>query len=390
MSNHKEEFITPNYARFPVSLVRGEGSVVFDEDGKRYVDLLAGISVCSLGHCHPGLVSALTEQAEKLWHVSNLYKIQGQYDLAEKISEASFPSRVFFCNSGTEANEAALKIARLAATEIGGKPRGVFVAMKNSFHGRSTGSLSVTGTEAYRRPFEPLMPEVRFADFNDLESLDRVMDDRVAAVILEPLQAEGGLNCPKPGFLEGVRKACNQHGALMILDEVQTGMSRLGTTFAFHRYGVVPDVFTLAKGLGGGFPVGAMVAKSEIADLLIPGTHASTFGGNPLAMAVANKAFDLLTTPEFHVGVNHRAKQLDEALKSFESHADVLELRGAGMLRGFKMKSADRASAFLTTAMKDGVLIGKAGADVIRIAPPLNIPAELLEDALTVLEKALN
>lgn len=384
----KPPAVMGTYGRFPIELVRGKGVEVFDRDEKRYLDFLGGISVLCLGHTPERLVKALKDQAEKLWHTSNLYEIGPQIELAQKLVDHSCMDQAFFCNSGTEANEGALKLARIASEKISGQSKPVFVAMQKSFHGRSFGSLSVTGQDAYQAPFRPLLPEVRFADFNDLDSLKQVMGGDVAAVILEPLQAEGGLNAPSAGYLEAVKNVCEQHGSLLIYDEVQVGMGRFGSLFAYQHYGVEPDILTLAKGLGGGFPIGAVLAKQEVSQYFVPGTHASTFGGNHLACRVASEVVEALLEPDFLPQVVEKSQKIKQYFNQLiEKHAELKEVRGEGLLLGLSCEKA--VGDILKGCLAEGLLIGSAGSNVIRLAPPLNIEDQFLEEGLNILSRVL-
>ncbi len=372
------------YGRFPMELVRGRGSEVWDSQGKRYLDFLSGISVCALGHCPETVAKALHQQIDTLWHVSNLYEIGPQKALAQLLVDHSFADQVFFCNSGTEAVEAALKLARIASEKISGNKRPVFVAMKASFHGRSLGSLSVTGQDGYQAPFRPLLPEVRFADFGSLDSLAPLLDDQVAAVILEPMQAEGGLNCPAEGYLQAVKDLCQKNGSLLIFDEVQTGIGRCGFLFAHEKYGVSPDIMSLAKGLGGGFPIGAMLATGATSQHFIPGTHASTFGGNPLACTAALAVMKEILAEGFLASVQSKAEKMKGALKQILNDVTgVVETRGLGLLQGLKLSSP--ALPIVKDLHAKGVLTGVAGAEVLRLAPPLNISNDLLDEGLDMI-----
>lgn len=388
VNSEKPPAVMGTYGRFPIELVRGKGVQVYDRDEKRYLDFLGGISVLCLGHSPDRLVEALKDQAEKLWHSSNLYHIAPQQQLAQKLVDNSCMDQAFFCNSGTEANEGALKLARIASEKMSGKAKPVFVAMKKSFHGRSFGSLSVTGQEAYQAPFRPLLPEVRFAEFNEIESLEKVMDEDVAAVILEPLQAEGGLNAPSPGYLESVKQCCEKYGSLVIYDEVQVGMGRLGSLFAYQHYGVEPDIITLAKGLGGGFPIGAVLAKHKVSQYFVPGTHASTFGGNHLACRVASEVVDALLEENFLQKVKVQSEKIkDHFQQLIQQHSALTEVRGEGLLLGLSCEKP--VADILKACMNKGLLIGSAGANVIRLAPPLNIEDHYLEEGLSILSRVL-
>jgi acetylornithine/N-succinyldiaminopimelate aminotransferase len=380
--------IMGTYRRFPLTLVKGQGSEVFDEKGRRYLDFLAGISVNALGHAHPVLVDALSQQANKLWHVSNLYNILPQEECADLLVENSGLDQVFFCNSGTEAIEASLKLSRVASQAIHGKERPVTIAMNHSFHGRTYGSLSVTGQEAYQKPFEPMLPDVRFVNFGDLNALESQLGDDVAAVLLEPLQAEGGLNVAPEGYLAGVRKLCDAHGILLIFDEVQVGVGRLGHLFAHQGYGVEPDIMALAKGLGGGFPIGAMMAKEHISKHFVPGTHASTFGGNPLGTAVSSALLKEVLKTGFLEEVRSRSAQLKAGLSRIvEELEGKAHLRGEGMLQGLGFE--EPVGPLVSACMEAGLLVGPAGATVLRLAPPLNLSEEHLKEGLAILSKVL-
>jgi predicted acetylornithine/succinylornithine family transaminase len=376
------------YGRFPVTLRRGHGDEVFDDSGKRYLDFIGGISVNALGHTPKVVADALHQQVDTLWHVSNLYHIEPQIALAEILVNNSCFDQAFFCNSGTEAVEAALKLSRIASQKEGRGDRHVTVAMNKSFHGRTYGSLSVTGQESYQAPFRPLLPEVRFADFGDLQALDELVDDNVAAVIMEPLQAEGGLNVAPEGYLEAVRKLCNERGAFLIFDEVQVGMGRLGHLFAHQRYGVEPDIISLAKALGSGFPIGAMLAKGQLSQHFVPGTHASTFGGNPLATSAALATVQELLKPGFLDTANQRSEELIQRLSALkEKHDSVLGLRGQGMLLGLEMSAP--VGPLVKSCLEAGLLVGSAGPSVLRLAPALNLKPENLTEAMGLLDTCL-
>jgi acetylornithine aminotransferase/acetylornithine/N-succinyldiaminopimelate aminotransferase len=384
---------TPNpvmgtYGRFPITLTRGKGSEVYDDTGKRYLDFLGGISVNALGHCPEGAKEALLAQIDQLWHVSNLYHIEPQKALAQELVNHSDFDQVFFCNSGTEANEAALKLGRIATAKCGRGQRPITVAMNQSFHGRSYGSLSVTGQAAYREPFEPLLPQVRFADFGDLKSLEAQLDNQVAAVILEPLQAEGGLNSPPPGYLEGVRELCDRYGAWLIFDEVQVGIGRLCQPFAYQHFGVTPDIMTLAKALGGGFPIGAMLASHEVSQHFVPGTHASTFGGNPLACSSALATIKTIFKKDFLEQTRQTAAiiaaDLDSCVQRYDS---VLMKKGEGMLTGLKLSQP--VGPLVKACLEAGLLVGSASSRVLRLAPALNLSLDIWKEGFAILNTQL-
>lgn len=378
-----------NYAPQPISLVRGEGCWLYDADDHRYLDLMGGIATASLGHASPALREALEAQASKLWHVSNLYTTEPQIGLAERLTNHSFAEAVYFCNSGAEANEAALKLARKHHRDRG-DDRFEIIAFEGAFHGRTLFTVSATGTPAYWQGFEPLVPGIHFAPWNDLDVVERLLSDRTAAILVEPIQGEGGLRTPDPGFLAGLRRLADQNGCLLIFDEVQVGMGRTGTLFAHEQEGVLPDVMTLAKALGGGIPIGAMCTRRDLSKALVPGTHASTFGGNPLACAVASRVMDELTEG----GVLDHAKAMGERLgEGLEAIArdvgpdKIRETRGRGLLRGLALTGPP--AAVIDGCRERGVLTISAGDQCLRLAPPLIISAEEIDQGLDVLGQVL-
>jgi len=357
-----------SYARSPVAFVRGKGTRLWGADGKEYLDFLAGISVVGLGHCHPKVVAAIKKQAGTLLHTSNLYHIPQQAELAQKLVEASFADRAFFCNSGAEANEGAIKMARRWAHKRG--KGGEVICMEGSFHGRTLATLSATGQSKYQQGFEPLPAGFPKVPFGDIEAVRKAITGQTAAVLVEPIQAEGGVRMPPAGYLKGLRKLCDSNEILLIYDEVQTGMGRTGTLFAYEQEDAPPDIMSLAKSLAGGVPIGCVLAKEECAQVLDPGSHASTFGGNPLACAAANAVMDVMTADGFLEGVRDRAAYMKEALGSLipKLHG-AKEIRGRGMLWGMELDG--EASPFVKAALERGLLIGVAGPKVLRFAPPL-------------------
>jgi acetylornithine/N-succinyldiaminopimelate aminotransferase len=378
-----------NYKPQPIALVRGEGCTLFDADGRRYLDLMGGIATAALGHCHPKLVAALEAQARRLWHVSNLYISQPQIELAERLVRHSFAERVFFCNSGTEANEAALKLARRWHRDRG-DDRFEIIAFDGGFHGRSLFTVSVTGTPAYWKGFEPMVPGVHHAPYGDLAAVKELLSQRTAAIIVEPIQGESGVRPAPPGFLQGLRELADDNGCLLIFDEVQTGIGRTGSLFAHEQHGAVPDVMTLAKALGGGIPIGATCTLETYATALSPGTHGSTFGGNPLAAACAKVVLDELTEG----GLLEHARAMGDFLgQELGRLADalgperVVEARGAGLLRALELPGP--AAPVIDRCRDEGVLFISAGPNVLRMAPPLIVERAQLEQGLEVLEKAL-
>jgi len=382
--------LTNNYRQAPIVMARGEGCALFDVDGRRYLDMTAGVAVCVLGHGHPGLADAIAAQARRLVHVSNLYYIEAQLQLAEALSRRAFAGRVFFCNSGTEANEAALKLARRYQIVTRGQPeRTEIVAFDNSFHGRTLGALSVTGQPKYREGFGPLVTPVRFLPFGDVAAARAAITDRTAAVIVEPIQAEGGINLPPAGYLQELRRACTDAGAVLIFDEIQTGTGRTGTFYAFEAERVVPDVVTLAKGLAGGVPIGAMLANEEVARGFEPGTHASTFGGNPFATAAAlfvQNAIDELGLLE---NCREMGGHLGSALLRLAERRRprTRGARGRGLLQGLIIDGDP--GDIVVRARAAGLLLSVAGANIVRFVPPLIVGKAEIDEAIEILDHVL-
>jgi len=383
------EVLVGNYAPQPITLVRGEGCWLYDAEDHRYLDLMGGIATAALGHANPKLRVALETQAAKLWHVSNLYTTEPQVRLAERLTANSFAEAIYFCNSGAEANEAALKLARKHHRDHG-DDRFEIIAFEGAFHGRTLFTVSATGTPAYWKGFEPLVPGIHHAAWDDLDSVRALLSEKTAAIIVEPIQGEGGLRTPTPGFLQGLRKLADENGCLLIFDEVQVGMGRTGTLFAHEQEDVIPDVMTLAKSLGGGIPIGAMCTTRELAAALIPGTHASTFGGNPLACAVASTVLDELVEGGLLDHAKSMGERLGEGLESIAAEAGpekVLETRGRGLLRGLAL--VDPPAAVIDGCRERGVLVISAGENVLRLAPPLVISEEEIDHGLAVLREVL-
>jgi acetylornithine/N-succinyldiaminopimelate aminotransferase len=365
-----QRYILQTYTRPNFVLDHGEGVYVFDTAGRRYLDCVAGIAVNALGYGDPQVAAALADQATRLIPTSNLYYTRPAAELARLLVERSFADRVFFSNSGAEAIEGALKFARKYAREHGREGKTAIVAFSGSFHGRTMGAVAVTHREKYREPFAPVMPGVRFAPFNDIKAARAAIDDDVCAVVVEPVQGEGGLSVATPEFLRGVREACDKVGALLILDEIQCGMGRTGTLWAHETYGVRPDIMTVAKPLGGGLPIGAILMTQPVADTIHVGEHGTTFGGGPLVTAVAKVVFERISDPAFLAHVREVSDYLDEALHDFAAgQPRVLELRGRGLMRGIRIGGA--AGVVREAGHDAGVLLATAGDDVIRIVPPL-------------------
>lgn len=388
-----DDVMVPNYAPGGMIPVRGEGSRLWDQDGREYIDLAGGIAVNSLGHAHPGLVGALMEQAEKLWHVSNVLTNEPALRLARTLCELTFAERVFFANSGAEANEAAFKLARRYSWVNHGPQKHEIIAFSNSFHGRTLFTVSVGGQAKYLEGFEPAPGGIHHATFNDLDSVRALISkEKTCAVVVEPIQGEGGVMPAAPGFLEGLRELCDEHEALLVFDEVQSGAGRTGHLYAYQLYGVVPDILSSAKGLGGGFPVAAMLTTANVAAALGVGTHGSTYGGNPLACAVAQKVVDTISQPEIMKGIKARSEQLRKGMTDIgERHGIFTEVRGAGLLLGCVLteKWHGRAKDFVAAAQEEGLLVLVAGGNVVRLAPSLIIPDPDIEEGLARFERAV-
>ena len=387
-----DEVMVPNYAPSAVIPVRGEGSRVWDQEGKEYIDFAGGIAVNCLGHCHPALVGALKAQSEKLWHLSNVMTNEPALELATKLVDATFADRVYFANSGAEANEAALKLVRRYAMDKFGAEKDQIIAFDKAFHGRTFFTVSVGGQAAYSDGFGPKPQSITHVPFNDIAALEAVISDKTCAVMMEPLQGEGGIIDAAPEFLKAVRALCDKHNALLVFDEVQTGVGRLGELYAYMRGDVVPDVLTTAKALGGGFPIAAMLTTKEIADHLKIGTHGSTYGGNPLACAIGNAVLDVVNTPEVLNGVKVREQLLRDGLTKINEKYDVFsEVRGQGLLIGAVMneKFQGRAKEFLVAGINEGVMSLVAGANVVRFTPSLVIPEADIAEGLARFERAV-
>ena len=387
-----DQVMVPNYAPADYIPVRGQGARVWDQQGREYVDLAGGIAVNSLGHAHPALVKALTEQAQKVWHVSNSLTNEPALRLARKLVDATFADKVFFCNSGAEANEAAFKLARRWAIETGNADKYEIVSTTNSFHGRTFFTVTVGGQPKYSDGFGPRPTGITHIDYNDLDALRAAISDRTAAVVIEPVQGEGGVLPATAEYLRGVRELCNQHNALLIFDEVQTGVGRSGSLYAYMEYGVTPDILTSAKSLGGGFPIGAMLTTDAIAKHFAVGTHGSTYGGNPLACAVAEAVIDTVNTPAVLQGVKAKHDRIVAKLNAIAAATGVFtEVRGLGLLLGAVLSDAykGRAKDFMTAAAKEGVMVLQAGPDVVRFAPSLVIDDADIDEGLARFERAV-
>ncbi len=378
------------YSRFPLTLVRGEGSRVWDEKDNRYLDFIAGIAVNTLGHANPAMIKSISQQASEMLHCSNLFNIPKQQLLADQLTSLSGLDAAFFCNSGAEANEAAIKLARKYFHDQN-SPRRAVISATQSFHGRLLSTLTATGQEKVKVGFDPLPAGFSHVPLNDIEALKLAINDQTAAVLLEPLQGEGGVNIAEASYLQAVRKLCNEHGLLLILDEVQTGIGRCGTMFAFEQAEITPDILTLAKGLGGGMPIGAMLASAAVAPAFGPGTHGSTFGGNPLSCTAALTVLSEIESNHLLHNVMQRGEQLKKGLQDMATVYPVItQIRGQGLLIGAELNV--EAAPFVAAARNKGLLILMAGPNVLRFLPALNVSAEEVDEALatvaTVLEES--
>ncbi len=387
-----DEVILPIYAPAEFIPVKGIGSRVWDLQGIEYIDFAGGIAVTALGHCHPALVAALHEQGETLWHTSNVFTNEPALRLGRKLVDATFAERVVFMNSGTEANETAFKLARHYAVTRHSPYKTKIIAFHNAFHGRSLFTVSVGGQPKYSDGFGPKPADIVHVPFNDLQAVKAVMDDHTCAVVVEPIQGEGGVTAATPAFLQGLRELCDQHQALLVFDEVQCGMGRTGSLFAYMHYGVTPDILTSAKALGGGFPVSAMLTTHEIASAFHAGSHGSTYGGNPLACAVANAAFDLINTPAVLDGVNAKRELFVKHLQQLDAEFDLFsDIRGMGLLIGAELKPQHkgRARDFLYAAAEAGVMVLNAGPDVMRFVPSLIIEEQDIAEGMARFAQAV-
>lgn len=387
-----DEVMVPCYNPMEMIPVKGEGSRIWDQNGNEYIDFAGGIAVSCLGHCHPVMVNALTEQGNKLWHLSNVMTNEPALRLAKKLTEVSFAERVFFANSGAEANEAALKLARRYAADVHGTEKSEIIAFKQGFHGRTFFTVTVGGQAAYSDGFGPKPGDVTHLPYNDIEALQAHMSDRTCAVMMEPLQGEGGIIPPTPEFAQAVRELCDKHNALLIFDEVQTGNGRTGHFYAYQGLGITPDILSTAKSLGGGFPIGAMLTTAKLAEHMKVGTHGSTYGGNPLACAVAEAVVEEVTKPEVLAGVLEREAMFREGLEKINAKYNIFsEVRGKGLLLGAALNEEwqERARDVLVAAGKQGLMVLVAGANVVRFTPSLVITQQEIEEGLAKLDKAI-
>jgi len=388
IQEEEKKYIINTYNRQPgvnLYLVKGEGTRVWDEGGKEYLDFVGGLAVNGLGHCFQPVVEAATAQLNMLIHTSNLYYTGPQVELARRLVEASAADKVFFCNSGAEANEAAIKLARKYSKQQHGAEKHEIITAKNSFHGRTLATITATGQAKFHQGFEPLVPGFRYGDFNDADSFASQVNRHTCAVMLEPVQGEGGVHVATGEFISAIKQLCEQHKLLLILDEIQCGMGRTGKLFAYEHYGIIPDIFTLAKSLGGGLPIGAMLCTDSVAAGFSPGDHASTFGGNPVVCAAASAVMDQFTQEGFLETVEGKGQRLVQGLTRLKERfpAEIQEVRGLGLMIGLQVSG--QGKRVQGRAMEKGLLINCIGENVLRLLPPLNVSEEDLEQAVDIL-----
>lgn len=389
MMNKADKVIAKTYKRFPIVITKGKGCSLWDTEGKKYMDFVSGIAVCNLGHAHPKVSEALSKQADVLLHVSNLYYTEPQIELAYRLTENSFADRVFFCNSGAEANEAAIKLARKYFKDKGESERYRIVTMEKSFHGRTMATLSATGQEKIRKGFEPLLEGFDYIPFNDIDALRKSIGPSTCAVLLELIQGEGGVRCPDPDYLKDVRRLCDETGILLIFDEIQTGMGRTGKFFAYEHFGIEPDIMTLAKALANGLPIGAMLASEEVAEAFGPGAHASTFGGTPIITAASVQVVKVLLEENL---IHHCAKMgayfKERLLGLKDKHESIVDVRGMGLLLGMKLKI--EGDTIVNSCMEKGFLINCIQGNILRFIPPLIVEKEEIDALVACLDGILD
>lgn len=384
-----KKYIMNTYASFPIALERGKGVYVWDVEGKKYLDFVAGIAVNALGYNDSEYVENITEQLKKIHHCSNLYQNKPSIDLAKLLVENSDFDKVFFCNSGAESMEAALKISRKYGNTKKGEDAFEIITMKESFHGRTLGAITATGQDKYQKGFGPLLPGMKYAIYNDFESLESMVTDNTCAIVLEVIQGEGGINEGKQEYLKQVRELCDQRDIVLVFDEVQTGIGRTGKLFGYQVYGVKPDVITLAKGLGGGIPVGAMMAVARVADVFEPGNHASTFGANPIAMTAGITVLNRLLNGGLLENVEKQGKHLRKRLEELKSkHSVIKDIRGVGLIQGIELSI--NGSELVGKCIDKGLLLVGAGANVVRFVPPLIVSESEIDEAIEILDESLS
>ena len=381
-----QSFLMNTYSRQPLVLVKGRGTTVYDSDGREYLDFVAGVAVNNLGHCHPKVVVALQKQAQRLMHVSNHFHIEAQVALGKELVRNSFADKAFFCNSGTEAIEAAIKLSRRYSREIIKKDRFEVITMVGSFHGRTYGAVSATAQEKFHQGFEPMVPGFRYVPFNDSKAVEDAVTDKTCAILVEPVQGEGGVKVPSPGYLKALRKICDEHQLLLVLDEIQTGMGRTGRLFAYEHEGITPDIMALAKGLGSGMPVGALLATDKASQAFVPGTHGSTFGGNPLACAAGLASLETLLEDNIIIqNVEALGKHFMDGLRSLKAkYPFIKDVRGQGLLIGMELDFEGKE--IVTECLKQGFLINCTVNTVLRFMPPLIISEEENDQLIDALD----
>jgi len=385
--NETDKYIFSTYKRFPIVLLKGKGTKVWDQYGKEYLDFVAGLAVCSLGHCHPKVVEAIEAQAKILLHVSNLFHTKPQIELARLLVENSFADKVFFCNSGAEANEGAIKLSRKYMRDKK-EDRFEIIAMRNSFHGRTLATITATGQEKFKEGFDPLMPGFTHVPFDNMDAVQRAVTEKTTAIMVEPIQGEGGVNCPSDSYLKELRAFCDEKKLLLIFDEIQVGLGRTGKLFAYEHYGITPDIMTLAKALAGGLPIGALLARDEIAKSFIPGTHASTFGGNPLVTAAGIAAFTALKDPALLGNCSSMgAYFMDELNQLKKKHPVIREVRGKGLI--IAMELTMPGAEIVNKCLQKGVLINCVQNNVLRFLPPLIVTKEEVDHVVALLDEVL-
>lgn len=383
-----QEYVMNTYNRLPLALVKGDGARVWDADGKEYLDLVSGIAVNSLGHNHPALVEAVSQQVSQLIHVSNIYWIESQVNLARLLVENSCFQRVFFANSGAEANEGAIKLARKYAKKHLGEDRFEIITARQSFHGRTLATLTATGQEKYQQGFDPLPPGFQYVPFNDLEAIKKAIGPNTCAIMLEPIQGEGGVHPAEDEYLQGIRDICNEEGILLIFDEIQTGVGRTGKLFAYQAYGIEPDIMTLAKGLGGGVPIGALLAKEEIANAFQPGDHATTFGGNPLATRAGLTVVETILKENILANVEEIGAYFVGKLEELkEKYPIIKDVRGKGLMLGMELTVP--VADGVNFCLEKGLLVNFVGGNIFRFLPPLIISKEEIDEAIKILDQAI-
>ena len=383
-----KKHVAQTYGRYPIALIRGKGTKVWDKNNKQYLDFVSGLAVNNLGHCHPAVVSAIQKQAKTLLHVSNLYHIEPQSQLAERLTSLCFADKIFFCNSGAEAIEAAIKLARKFSCDQGHPERTEIITMNNSFHGRTMAALSATAQKSYHAGFNPLLPGFKYVPFNNLQAVKKLINKKTCAILIEPIQGEGGVNVPEPNYLKDLKSLCQKNNILLIFDEVQTGFGRTGKLFAHELFKAKPDIMTLAKALGGGMAIGAMAATNRIMKSFVPGTHASTFGGNPLTCAAALASLKVITEKGFLKKASETGKYFLECLENLASqHSIIKEVRGKGMILAMELDKP--GSQIVVDCMKNGFLINCIKQNVLRFLPPLNISQKDISSLMPVLSNSL-